>query len=160
MNLLFLPEKYHISILDGVADTCASKKGWEILSIHNSRRTIVIGFYHETAVKRNSPIVSAITALDLPDGTSISLVMYESIYNDAANHSLLSESQLREFGIKIDSKCHRHGGNQQMVMQNDSETVLIRLVLVVCMVHFKHLISTPDDIESLKQYLLTQHDTI
>jgi hypothetical protein len=30
MNLLHLPEKYHISILDGVADTCALGQGWEV----------------------------------------------------------------------------------------------------------------------------------
>jgi phosphoserine aminotransferase len=38
MNLLHLPEKYHISILDGGADTCVLGKGWEVLSIHNTRR--------------------------------------------------------------------------------------------------------------------------
>jgi hypothetical protein len=30
MSLLFLPEKDHISILDGGADTCVLDKGWEI----------------------------------------------------------------------------------------------------------------------------------
>jgi hypothetical protein len=30
MNLLFLPEKYHISILDDGADTCILGKRWEI----------------------------------------------------------------------------------------------------------------------------------
>ena len=32
MNLLFLPENHHISILDGGADTCVLGKGWEVLS--------------------------------------------------------------------------------------------------------------------------------
>ena len=81
MNLLFLPERYHISILDGGADTCILGKGWEILSTHNLRRANVIGFDHETAIKQNLPIVSAITALDLPNGKSILLVIHEGIYN-------------------------------------------------------------------------------
>jgi hypothetical protein len=68
MNLLFLPEKYHISILDGGADTCVLGKGWEILSIHSLRRENVVGFDHEMAIKRNFPIVSTVTALDLPNG--------------------------------------------------------------------------------------------
>ena len=55
MNLLFLPERYHISILDGGADTCVLGKGWEILPTHNLRRVNVVGFYHETAIKRNLP---------------------------------------------------------------------------------------------------------
>jgi hypothetical protein len=36
MNLLHLPEKYHISILDGSADTCVLGQGWEVLSVHNT----------------------------------------------------------------------------------------------------------------------------
>ena len=77
MSLLFLPENHHISILDGDADTCVLRKGWEVLSIHNSRKANVVGFDHETAVKKNLPIVSAITAVDLPDGQSILLVINE-----------------------------------------------------------------------------------
>jgi hypothetical protein len=106
MNLLFLPEKYHISILDGGADTCVLGKGWEILSIHSSRRANVVGFYHETAVKRNLTIVSSITAFDLPNGQSVLLLVHEGIYNETSNHSLLSEFQLREFGIVIDMEEH------------------------------------------------------
>ena len=110
MNLLFLPESYHISILDGGADTCRLSKRWEVLSVHNSRTANVVGFDHETVIKRNLPIVSTITALDLPNGQSVLLAIHESIYNEASNHSLISEFQLRGFGIIIDSICHRHGG--------------------------------------------------
>ena len=86
MNLKKLTEKYHISILDGGADTCVLGKGWEVLSIHNSGRANVVGFDHEAAIKRNLPIVSAITALDLPNGSSILLVVHECIYNETSNH--------------------------------------------------------------------------
>jgi hypothetical protein len=47
------------------------------------------------------PIVSAITAVDLPDGISVILIVHEGIYNDTANHSLLSEFQLRDFSVKL-----------------------------------------------------------
>jgi hypothetical protein len=76
MNLLHLPEKYHISILDGGVDTCVLRQGWEILSIHNTRSANVVGFDHEAAVKKNLPIVSAITAVDLPDGISVILIVH------------------------------------------------------------------------------------
>jgi hypothetical protein len=76
MNLLHLPVKYHISILDGGLDTCVLGQGWEFLSVHNTRRANVIGFDHEATVKRNLPIVSAITAVDLPDGTSVLLIVH------------------------------------------------------------------------------------
>jgi hypothetical protein len=103
MNLLHLPEKCHISILDGGADTCVLGQGWEVLSVHNTRRANVVVFDHEAAVKRNIPIVSAITAVDLPDGISVILIVHEAIYSDTANHSLLSEFQSRGFSVKIDS---------------------------------------------------------
>jgi hypothetical protein len=101
MNLLHLSGKYHISILDGGADTCVLGQGCDVLSVHNTRRANVVGFDHEAAVKRNLPIVSAITAVDLPDGISVIVIVYEAIYNDTANHSLLSEFQLRNFGVKL-----------------------------------------------------------
>jgi hypothetical protein len=82
MNLLFL---HHISILDGGADTCVLGKGREILSFHDSRKAKLNGFDYDTAVKRNLPGVSAITALHLPDRTSCSMLRGQS------NHSLLSE---------------------------------------------------------------------
>jgi hypothetical protein len=50
MNLLHLPEKYHIIILDGGADTCVFGQGWEILSVHNTRRANELGFDHEATV--------------------------------------------------------------------------------------------------------------
>jgi hypothetical protein len=46
-------------------------EGWELLSIHNSIKSNVAGFDHESAIKRNLSIVSAITALDLPNGQSV-----------------------------------------------------------------------------------------
>jgi hypothetical protein len=95
MKILHLPEKYRISILDSGAYTCILGQGWEVLSVHNTRRANVVRVDHETAVKRNLPIVSAITAVDLPDGISVQLIVHEAIYNDTANHSLLSEFQLR-----------------------------------------------------------------
>jgi hypothetical protein len=72
----------------------------------------VVCFDHETFMKRNLPIVSDITALGLPNGQSVLLVINESICNEKCNHSRLSEFQLREFGIMIDSPSHWHVGTQ------------------------------------------------
>jgi hypothetical protein len=113
MLMQHLPEKYHISILDGGADTCVLGQGWEVLSVHNTRGENVVGFDHEAAVKRNLQIVSAITAVDLPDGISVILTVHKAIYNDTSNHSLLSEFQFRDFGIKIDSICHKKWRNSE-----------------------------------------------
>jgi hypothetical protein len=159
MNLLYLPDKYHISILDGGADTCILGQGWEVLSVHNTRRANIVGFDHEATVKRNLPIVSAITAVDLPDGISLILIVHEAIYNDTINHSLLSEFQLRDFGIKIDSICHKHEGTQKMEIQDVGSSLAVPLELAGCMIHFKHRLPSTEEINSLKQYCLTQGDT-
>jgi hypothetical protein len=48
------------------------------------------------------------TAVDLPYGISVILTVHEVIYDNTANDSLLSEFQLRDFGLKMDSICHKH----------------------------------------------------
>jgi hypothetical protein len=138
MSLLHLPEKNHIRILDIDADTCVLGQGWEVLSVHNTRRANVVGFYHEASVKRDHPIVSAITAVDLPDKISVILIVHEAIYNDTANHLLLSEFQLRDFGVKVDSIRHKHGGTQKTVIQDVGSSLVVPLELAGCMIHFKH----------------------
>jgi hypothetical protein len=79
MNLLHLPEIYHISTLGDHADTFVLGQGWKVLSVHNTRRANVVVFDHEAAVKRNLPIVSAITAIDLPDGIKVILTIHPAI---------------------------------------------------------------------------------
>jgi phosphoserine aminotransferase len=58
MNLLHLPDKYHISILDGGV----LGQGWEVFLVHNTRRANVVGFDQEAAAKRYLQIVSTITS--------------------------------------------------------------------------------------------------
>jgi hypothetical protein len=87
------------------------------------------------------------------------LIIHEAIYNDAANHSLLLEFQLRDFGVKVDSICHKHGGTQKMVIQDVGNSHVVPLELVGCMIDFKHRSLTSEEISSLKQYCLIQGDT-
>jgi hypothetical protein len=87
------------------------------------------------------------------------LIVHESIYNDKANHSLLSEFQLRDFGVIIDSVCHKHGGTQKMEIQDVDSSLVVPLELAGCMIHFKHRLPTTEEINSLKKYCLTHGDT-
>jgi hypothetical protein len=159
MNLLHLPEKYHIIILDGGAYNYGLQQGWENLSVHNTRRANVVRVDHEAAVKRNLPIISTISVVVLPDGISVLLIVHEGIYNDTANHSLLSELQSRDFGVKIDSICHEHIGTQKMVIKDVGNSLVIPFEVLICMIHFKHRLPTTEEFSSLKQYHLKQGDT-
>jgi hypothetical protein len=51
---------------------------------------------------------------------------------------MLPEIQLRNFGAKIDSVCHKHEGTQKMMIQDVGKSLVIPLELSGCMVHFKH----------------------
>ena len=53
---------------------------------------------HKAAVERNLPIMSAITAVNLPDGTSILMVIHEGIYNETAN--LVRKDHLHSMSCK------------------------------------------------------------
>jgi hypothetical protein len=99
--------------------------------------------------------------VDFPNGQSILIVIHEAIYNDASNHSLLSEFQLREDEIIIDSICHRNGGTQKLTItsSNHHDDITIPLELAGCMVHFKHCLPIKKDFISLQQYCLKQGDT-
>jgi hypothetical protein len=87
------------------------------------------------------------------------LIVHEAIYNDTANHSLLSEFQLRDFNVKIDSICHKHGGIQKMVIQDVDSLLEVSLNLAGYMISFKHRLPTTEEVDSFKQYCLTQGDT-
>jgi hypothetical protein len=87
------------------------------------------------------------------------LIVHEAIYNNTANHSLVSEFQLRGFGVNIDSICHKHGTTQKMVIQDVGSSLVVSLELGGCMIHFKHRLPSTEEINSLKQYFLTQGDT-
>jgi hypothetical protein len=76
-----------------------------------------------------------------------------------ANHSLLSEFQLREFGVKIDSINQKHGGTQKMEIQDVGSSLVVPLELEGCMIHFKYRLPTIEEVNPPKQYYLTQGDT-
>jgi hypothetical protein len=71
----------------------------------------------------------------------------------------LSEFQLRDFGVKVDSICHNNGRTQKMEIQDVGSPLVIPLELAGCMIHFKQRFPTTEAINSLKQYCLTQGDT-
>jgi hypothetical protein len=87
------------------------------------------------------------------------LIVHKSIYNDTANHLLLSKFQLRDFVGKLIQFCHKHRGTQKMLIQDVSSSLAVSLELAECMIHFKHRLPTTEEINSLKKFCLTQGDT-
>ena len=74
----------------------------------------MIGFESAKAVVPNLPIVSAATAVDLPDGETVVLIFHEAIKLPPGNNSLICPNQVRAFGHKVDDIPHKYGGKQQI----------------------------------------------
>jgi hypothetical protein len=78
------------------------------------------------------------------------LIVHEAIYNDIANHSPFSEFPLRDFGVKVDSICYKHGGTQKMEIQDVGSPLEVPLELAGCMIHFKLRLPPTEEINSIK----------
>ena len=77
-----------------------------------TRKANVTGFDTKVAVKRNLPIVSAVATVDLKNNETILVGVHESVHNESAPHSLLSDFQLRECVDHLNAICKRHGGSK------------------------------------------------
>ena len=74
----------------------------------------MIGFESAKAVVPNLPIVTAATAVDLPDGETVVLVFNEAIKLPPGNNSLICPNQVRAFDHKVDDTPCKYGGKQQI----------------------------------------------
>jgi hypothetical protein len=63
---------------------------------------------------------------------------------------------IHSFRLKIDSTYHKHGGTPKMVIQDVGNSLVALLELADFMIHFNHQLPTIVEINSFKQYCLTQ----
>ena len=109
INSIHIQDYEKISILDNGADTCVLGKGWEVIAVHPTRKAHVYGFDHQAAVKKHLDIVTAVSVVEV-NSKSIMLQVNEAVHNPSADHSLLSEYQIRDYGVTINSIANKHGG--------------------------------------------------
>ena len=152
LNSLTIPSNTFTAIMDSGADTCILGKGWHVVEQHPTRRVKVVGFDKELATKNNLPIVTAMTVYELPDGDRILLQVNEGVLNKTADHSLMSNYQIAEYGIDMDARPAKHGGEQRMKIGDD----VINFKLCHCMVHFNHRSPTQEEMDTLEPIVLTQ----
>ena len=143
---------YYTCVMDSGADTCILGKGWEIIAV-SLRTARVQGFDEKIAIKSGLPIVNAITALDLTTKT-ILLKCNQAVHNKDAEHTLLSDFQIREKTHSLDLVAKRHGGKQQF-MPNKNE--VINLHLKQALMTFDHRKPTKQELEDL-EFIEITHD--
>ena len=162
LNSIIVKRHQNITILDSGADTTVLGKGWLVETIHPTRKANVQGFDVNLAVKRGLPIVSAVSAVDLPDGRVILLRVAEAIYNSSSDHSLLSEFQIRDHGITADTIARKHGGRQCLGISTTSDSSglisveYVPLILSRCLCHFGNRVPTTRELNTLVVHSLTQ----
>ena len=98
-------------LVDGGCDTSLVGQGFVVESTTN-RKVTVQGF--DASMKLDQlPVVTAVTAVDLEEGTFI-LEINEAIHVPSNPTSLLSTFQVRENGGTVDDVSTRHGGTQKI----------------------------------------------
>ena len=104
------------AITDGGADSCILGKYTKVIS-HTGRFATLVGYDPSTTRSGKIPIVSAYlkvrtsTIGEIP----VHLQVHEAPYNHSSPITLLSEYQVREYGLVIDSVAKKHKsafGNQ------------------------------------------------
>ena len=150
-NTLFLDEGRNPVIMDNGADTSVIGKGWKVIAVDSVCKANVIGFDHHASIKRGLDIVSAAAVVPAPGG-DVLLVIHEAVHNPTSTHSLFSEFQLRENYCHIDSVPRRHGGSQQMLVEEKT----IPFGIMDCLSYFKIRTPTATDFATLKPIEITQ----
>lgn len=132
--------KVGVAISDAGADTIiAGGNHWYVKNTHLGAKANVIGFDSQTARKFGLDIVDALTYVETMEYSGLVLAN-SCILNPNSNTSLLSEFQMRDYGLIVDSTSNRHRGvdglpgRQHIVSKDDKVTIPLHLNrgLMVC----------------------------
>ena len=105
---------------DSCADTSIAAIGNGFTEVSHSDKTVTLIGFNDDLSKKEVPIGSAATAIDLPRKTIIIQLNKVPLLQDGSN-SLLSTAQAREGGVIVDDVAKRHGGHQ--LIQADSHVI-------------------------------------
>jgi len=115
-------------LIDGGCDTTLVGKGFKIEST-TARSVNVQGFSEKMTIDK-LPIVTAITAIDLPETTLI-LEFNECIHVENNAVSLMSTFQARENSVDVYDVTRRHGGKQSIMVDNYEIPLSVRSGLLL-----------------------------
>ena len=117
------PNKVY-AIADGGADSCIVGKHAHILS-YTGRYANLVGYDPKTTRTEKVPIVTALLKVKTHTGIPVLLQVHEAPYMNHSPITLLSEYQIREYGLVIDSvakkhmSSHGHKGTQRFEIRGD-----------------------------------------
>ena len=93
--------------LDSHADTCLA--GSNFIAYEYTDQTVTVyGFDENAPPLQNIPIATCMTAITLPTGEVVILVMHQALFlGKKHKNSLLCPNQLRKHGVRVDD-CPKH----------------------------------------------------
>ena len=95
------------AICDSGADSCVVGKLAKIESI-TMRTANLVGYDPQTTKSSSLPIVTALLKTLSAENVPLLLRIHEAVYNQNSTITLLSEYQIREYGIVVDSVASKH----------------------------------------------------
>jgi hypothetical protein len=122
------------------------------------RRANLIGFDRKAARKKNLPICSAVTVVEMPNG-KVLLKAHEGVRNKGSPISLLLEYQTRDHGCVVDSVHRGHrkdwDGNYGTQSFRPTADIIIPLSLRKALMTFPIREPTPEELEMLMPVEIT-----
>jgi hypothetical protein len=117
-------DNVHHALIDSGADTTGLGGDIWVDIVKTGRHAGILAYNNELLMDE-VPIVSATAAHDLPDSTTILLQFNEATFLGGESNTLISPTQLRDHGIRVDDVPARYGGNQSIFIDG----LLIPLLL-------------------------------
>jgi hypothetical protein len=105
-----IQEGWNYNIVDGGADTTLLGEGWHFEHVYTNRLVNIVGFNEHTSRKKGLQIGTAVSVMHDIHGEPFLAVFHEAVLHTGSRNSLLSEGQLRNHGIVVDSTSRRYVG--------------------------------------------------
>jgi hypothetical protein len=147
------------STTDGGADTMVLGNRWRFIDIYPHRTINIVGFDKKSTKKYGCPVGTACTVMRDANDRPYLVIAHEAVQNTRSNTSLLSESQMRNHGLIVDSTSTKHIGidglpGTQSIYSHDKQ-IQFRLQQRVALMVLPHHPPTDDEIETLPRFELT-----
>ena len=143
--------------LDSHADTCLAGSNF-IAYEYTDQSVSIHGFDDNSSPVKNVPVATCMTALTLPDGETVILVVHQALYlGNRQKHSLLCPNQLRKHGVRVDY-CPKHlslGMNSKHSITVREEDLEIPLEMDGVISYFNSHQPTPREIRDCRHIELT-----
>ncbi len=155
-----------IVISDSGGNTTSLDDSWLIMtSLKACRFANLVGYDPGLGIKRGLPFVDAVAKATSNSGHQVLIGIYEGVYNSGSPRTFISEYQVRNSGIILDSVAKNHRlthdrlyGTQSVYHDEDNPADRIEFTLLNGLMTFKVSKPSMDDIRSMPIHWLTANN--